>query len=566
MSEDTVLLEGSAGGIPAPGSEVGGYLLGEELGRGAQGAVYAASLAGDERLFAVKIVTLAGADAPMLVRLRREATLTARMAHPGIVTVHQVVETQRYLAIVMDRACGRPADRLCDGSLGWELALRIVVAAARALDYAHRRNGLIHRDLKPGNLIADIRGGVMHGMKVVDFGLGRDRSSAGAEVTMAGQVMGTPWYISPEQARGERDLTFATDIYSLGATLFHLVAGRPVFDAGSPIRTIMAHASEAPPTLASCVPACPVALSELVGYCLAKSPAQRFRSYRTFLAMAEPLLGGNPFEQVDADVPVTGATTRSAWRRPTTEVTADKPATTTRSLYRPPGHPGREVQPAPAPASTSEPRGTTRFMFPAVKLPASAPEAAVPSEPRRRDPATETTAIPASEIERTVGPAPDAIPAKSSLQPGERIDEHFTIVRALGSGAMGEVYEVEDQFIGRRLAMKIMSEADMMRPAAVARFKCEAAALASVGHVAFPYLAGGGTYRDRDYLYMELVQGVDLRTWLQRSGGVLPERTALSIALQLAQAMEAAYRVCGMVHRDLKPANIMIAESWDGSP
>jgi serine/threonine protein kinase len=235
-----------------------------------------------------------------------------------------------------------------------------------------------------------------------------------------------------------------------------------------------------------------------------------------------------------------------------------------------------DATPQPRDRDRQRPRGegsgsrpSTRWMFPSIKAP-PAPEtaAAAPPQPASSqvEPSTETTDRLPAEAELTVGPAPDARAAAPSLAPGTEIDEHFIVRRALGAGAMGEVYEVEDRFIGRRLAMKLMSEADMRRPAAVARFKCEAAALASVGHPAFPYLAGGGTFRKRDYLYMELAQGIDLRTWLQRCGGKTSERQALAITLQLAQAMEAAYRLSGMVHRDLKPANIMIAENHDGSP
>ena len=561
MADDaTVLVDGFSLGLPGEGSVVAGFILGRQLGRGAQGVVYEARRPDDARRYAAKVVALAGLNPAAVSRLRRESTLTSRMDHPGIVAVHQVVEDTRSLVIIMDQAVGRPADQLCDGTLGWEPALRIIVAAARALDYAHRRNGLIHRDIKPANLIVDIAGSELNGVKVVDFGLGRDRNSEGGGVTMTGEIMGTPLYISPEQAQGERTLTFATDIYALGASLFHLVAGRPVFVRRSPIEVMADHCKTVPPSLSSLVPACPARLADLVRYSLAKQPAERFRSYRTFLAMAEPLLVNTPFDAADAaaisPVEQPGGTTRSAWRRPGTNA----PASVSTAWRRP----GREAPPAAeAPAETPAPRPTTRWMFPSIK---AATPVVSPVPDAVEEPSTETTDRAPQEDEQTVGPSADSRPAQPSVAPGTAIDEHFTVLRALGAGAMGEVYEVEDRFINRRLAMKLMSAADMQRPAAVARFKCEAAALAAVGHPAFPYLAGGGSFAGRDYIYMELVQGIDLRTWLRRSGDHLPERQALTIALQLAQAMEAAYRLSGMVHRDLKPANIMIAEGHDGSP
>ena len=558
--------------VPARGQRVAGFTIGSLLGRGAQGVVYGATRAGDAHLYAAKVVDLAKLDPTGLARLQRECTLTSRMSHPGIVTAHQVVEQAGAMVIIMDQALGRPADALCDGRLGWEMSLRIVVAAARALDYAYRRNGLIHRDIKPANLIVDLDGATLRGVKVVDFGLGRDRSAEG-QLTMTGQIMGTPLYMSPEQAQGERTLTFATDVYSLGATLFHLISGRPVFIRRSPFEVIVDHCKTPAPLLSTCAAGCPMPLVDLVRFCLAKVPAERFRSYRTFLAMADPILGGNPFEAVDrtaGEPSASGGTTRSAWRRPEAGAPAAEAHTTARVAWKRP-EPGRQRPPAKSPArpppsdeDSGVRRPTTRWMFPAVKV-----EAVVEppgQEPVAEEPSTETTDRLAQEAELTVGPAPDARAAEPSLAIGTEIDEHFIIRRPLGAGAMGEVYEVEDRFIGRRLAMKIMSEADMQRPAAIARFKCEAAALASVGHPAFPYLAGGGTFRQRAYLHMELAQGIDLRTWLQRNGGSVSERMALTIALQLVQAMEAAYRLSGMVHRDLKPANIMIAENHDGSP
>ena len=570
MHEESTIIDAPIPVLPGEGSEVAGYILGAQLGRGSQGVVYRARRKDDDQLYAAKVIDLASLAPAGLTRLRRECSLTSRMVHPGIVTVHQVIEGRNSLVIIMDRALGQPADGMCDGRLGWEMSLRIAIAAARALDYAHRRNGLIHRDIKPANLIVHLDGAVLRGVKVVDFGLGRD-SSAEGNLTMAGEIMGTPLYMSPEQGRGERKLTFATDLYSLGATLFHLITGRPVFIRRSPFEVIADHAKAPPPSLTACAPGCPIPLAELVRHCLAKAPAERFRSYRTFLAMADPILGGNPFDAVDSSTGSTqaGGTTRAVWKRPQTD-RREEGGTTTRAVWK---RPDMETTSPPRDRTASDPPGdegsgphSTRWSFPSLKAGAGGPAVSPPAASTPDDSSIETIDRLPQEAELTVGPAPDTRPAKPSLEAGTEIDAHFIIRRPLGAGAMGEVYEVEDRFIGRRLAMKIMSEADMGRPAAIARFKCEAAALALVGHPAFPYLAGGGTFRRRDYLYMELAQGMDLRSWLQRCGGQVAQRMALAISLQLVQAMEAAYRLSGMVHRDLKPANIMVAEHHDGSP
>ncbi|MCK6489498.1 MAG: serine/threonine protein kinase [Planctomycetes bacterium] len=614
MTDETLIVPGFGDAPPGEGAMVAGFTLGGVLGRGAQGVVYRATRPGDVHPYAAKVVSTKGLSEAVLGRLRRESTLTSRMRHPGIVAVHQVVETPAYLVIIMDQALGRPAQGLCDGNLGWELSLRIVTAAARALDYVYRRNGVIHRDIKPANLIVDLAGAELKGMKVVDFGLGRSRNDVGdAGLTMAGEIMGTPLYMSPEQAQGERKLTFATDLYSLGATLFHLVAGRAVFNRGTPVEILVHHCRTPAPSLAEVAKGCPPALAELVRRCLAKSPAERFRSYSAFLDLAGAILAGNPFDLPEGDgdaarprgtttavrpavAPVAAPpTTRSAWRRPDAVLPPPTPPTagtpgTTRSAWRRPTSGVFSVDPAappaegvrsawrrPGEAAPAEPaaepdpgrkRPTTRWQFPALAAAPSAdpPQIAAAPAATPDDPATESTDRPPEEPELTMGPSADTRPPMPSLAAGTTIGEYFAVVRPIGAGAMGEVYEVEDRFIERRLAMKIMSVEDMRRPAAVARFKSEASALATVGHEAFPYLAGGGSFQGRDYLFMELVQGIDLRTWLKRRGGTVPERTALAITLQLAQAMEAAYRVCGMVHRDLKPANLMVAEHHDGSP
>jgi serine/threonine-protein kinase len=605
MTDETLIVPGFGDALPGEGALVAGFTLGGVLGRGAQGVVYRATRPGDAHPYAAKVVSTKGLSEAVLGRLRRESTLTSRMRHPGIVAVHQVVETHTNLVIIMDQALGRPAQGLCDGNLGWELSLRIVVAAARALDYAYRRNGVIHRDIKPANLIVDLAGAELKGVKVVDFGLGRSRNDLGdAGLTMAGEIMGTPLYMSPEQAQGEHRLSFATDLYSLGATLFHLVAGRAVFSRGTPVEIQVHHCRTPAPSLAEVAKGCPSALAELVRRCLAKSPAERFRSYSAFLDLAGAILAGNPFDLPDGDAArergattavrqaaapaaapattrsawrrpdaappsATPGTTRSAWRRPTSGLFSvdpvAPPAAGVRSAWRRPGEavpaePAAEVDPGHA-------RPTTRWQFPALAAPAPVADSSAPAPSADPDDsATESTDHPPEEPELTMGPSADTRPPVPSLAVGTTIGDHFVVQRPLGAGAMGEVYEVEDRFIERRLAMKIMSAEDMRRPAAVARFKSEASALATVGHEAFPYLAGGGSFQGRDYLFMELVQGLDLRTWLKRRGGTVPERTALAITLQLAQAMEAAYRVCGMVHRDLKPANLMVAEHHDGSP
>lgn len=218
---------------------MGPYVLLQELGQGGMGAVYIAEHVALRRRVALKLRLAGAADDEGARRFLVEAQAAARLRHPGIVAVH---ETGRDAAgqpwIAMDLVEGEPLDALVEraGPLPPEEVVRIGLRAARALAHAHAQ-GILHRDLKPGNLLLRRSDGAP---LLVDFGLAKLIGKSGVEsLTKTGDVLGTPAYMPPEQANGEA-LDARADVWSLGATLYHLAVGRAPFHGAGLVQTLAA--------------------------------------------------------------------------------------------------------------------------------------------------------------------------------------------------------------------------------------------------------------------------------------------------------------------------------------
>jgi tetratricopeptide (TPR) repeat protein/predicted Ser/Thr protein kinase len=281
IQNDTLTSAGDAAEIP--GERFGDYDLLAEAGRGGMGVVFRARQRQLNRIVALKMI-VAGrlADDAHIRRFYAEARAAARLHHPGIVPVYEVGEHdgQHFLsmAFVEGSDLGALVSR---GALPVVQAAKLIKEAAEAVQYTHER-GIIHRDLKPQNILVDGTGRP----QITDFGLAKDVRADGM-TTATGTVLGTPSYMAPEQAEGATaEIGPAADVYSLGATLYHLLTGQPAFHSTKPIETLQ-HLLDREPTLPRCLnPAIPKDLETICLTCLRKDPQRRYHSAS---ALAEDL-------------------------------------------------------------------------------------------------------------------------------------------------------------------------------------------------------------------------------------------------------------------------------------
>lgn len=283
---------GGPGETPAPaikGRRFGDYELQEEIGRGGMGVVWRARQLGLDRPVALKLI-LAGqlASTEEVGRFRRAAQTAARLDHPNIVAVFEVGEQAGQPYFSMQLIPGSSLDQLLRArqrqiSTGEKpepcalldspaAAARLLATAARAVHHAHQR-GILHRDLKPANILVDKE----DEPRITDFGLAKPLDAPGA-LTQPDRVMGTPNYVSPEQAQGKPDLTTATDVYSLGAVLYHLLTGKPVAQANTSWETLRAVVEREPVRPAALNPRVDRDLETICLKCLAKDPQRRYAS------------------------------------------------------------------------------------------------------------------------------------------------------------------------------------------------------------------------------------------------------------------------------------------------
>jgi serine/threonine-protein kinase len=263
----------------ADARQLGPYRLRQRIGAGAMGEVYLAEHRLLNRPCALKLLRPAGGvDPKALARFEREVRLTATLSHPNTVEVYDYGRTwDGTYYYVMEYLPGLSLEELVErhGPLPPGRAVYLLRQVCQALREAHAV-GLIHRDIKPSNIIAARRGGMDDVAKLLDFGLARPAAALAAELSAAGQVLGTPLFMSPEQAAGGRELDRRSDIYSLGAVAYHLLTGRPPFTGAGGMAVLVAHARDpvVPPSLI--VPGTPEDLERVVLRCLAKDAADRF--------------------------------------------------------------------------------------------------------------------------------------------------------------------------------------------------------------------------------------------------------------------------------------------------
>ncbi|NGO85804.1 protein kinase [Streptomyces sp. 196(2019)] len=360
MSQD------GARGRYAGGAVAGGrYQLRDLLGEGGMASVYLAYDSALDRQVAIKTLhTELGREQSFRERFRREAQAVAKLQHTNIVSVFDTGEDELGGAlmpyIVMEYVEGQPlgsvlaADIRQHGAMPADKALKVTADVLAALETSHEM-GLVHRDIKPGNVMMTKRGVV----KVMDFGIARAMQSGVTSMTQTGMVVGTPQYLSPEQALG-RGVDARSDLYSVGIMLFQLLTGRIPFDADSPLAIAYAHVQEEPVAPSSINRSVTPAVDALVARALKKNPNERFPSaaaMRDEIARVLNASGGQtgaPMIVAGGGPANSGAGVGSAVFPPVDQATPAPPGVQTPYQPHPSQHqqqhPGPYNQPAPTPA------------------------------------------------------------------------------------------------------------------------------------------------------------------------------------------------------------------------
>jgi serine/threonine protein kinase len=496
----------------------GKYILLKPLARGGMGEIYLAltgGVGGFEKLCVIKRLRTGLQHDAGLRRFLDEAKVVVKLSHGNLVQVFDTgfVDDEIYMA--MEYVEGRDLrDTLgrCTTqriSVPLDVALYVTLHVCRGLEYAHTYGGLklVHRDICPSNVLVSHFGEV----KVTDFGLAQ--STIKEEKTAPGKIFGRFSYLSPEQTRhGEVD--HRTDLYATTIILWEMLVGAqmrpgPHHDPSLAIRAVRDNKITPPSTRNPRVPA---ELDAIVMKGLQGDPERRYASAEEMRgALAKILARLNP------------------------TFDAGGIAAFMRQVY------GEEIDAARQQLDTLLSANYEPF--------------------RRRSPSPPLA--PAAAPAPTPAPPPASAPGKRLTGPGnllgQVLDGRYRIIRLLGEGGMGAIYEAEHTEIGRRVAIKILHAIFCSHPETVTRFRAEARAATRIGHPNIVEVTDSGTTADgRVYFVMELLAGVDLAHVMAQSR-IVPADRALNITRQVCKALHAAHEA-GIVHRDMKPENIFLAE------
>jgi serine/threonine-protein kinase len=271
---DTVSTTAIGGALQ--GTMLGPYRLEQFVGGGGMGAVFRAHDTTLDRVVAVKVLSRAqSADEEMLRRFRNEAQSAARLDHENIGRVHAVGSDRGWHYIVFEYIEGQNLRDLVreEGPFAVGRAIDVVTQVADALEHASERD-VVHRDIKPSNIVITPAGRA----RIVDMGLARLAPAAGdADLTVSGMTLGTFDYISPEQARDPRAADVRSDLYSLGCTLFFMLAGRAPFAEGTMVQKLLQHQQDAPPSITAIRPDVPERLATILARLMEKDPHERYQ-------------------------------------------------------------------------------------------------------------------------------------------------------------------------------------------------------------------------------------------------------------------------------------------------
>lgn len=294
-------------------TEIAEYRIIRQLGAGGMGQVFLVQHPRLPRRDALKLLDAGvSRNDDFKARFQREADLLAQLSHANIVTLHDRGEFEGRLWITMEYIQGTDAAELlkAGGPVDPALAVQLAGGAGAALDYAWRKQRITHRDVKPANILVGIddSGGAsqIESVKLADFGIAKAAGES-TSLTSTGMTVGTMHYISPEAIEG-LDVDNRSDLYSLGCTAFHLLAGRPPYGGNSIASIMSAHLSQNPPPISDVAPHLPAAMDQVFAKALAKNPGDRYASCGEFVAALQDAAGGT----VAAFAPTMAAATQAS--------------------------------------------------------------------------------------------------------------------------------------------------------------------------------------------------------------------------------------------------------------
>jgi serine/threonine protein kinase/tetratricopeptide (TPR) repeat protein len=357
------------------GKSLGRFEVISELGRGGMAIVYKARQTDLDRIVALKLLPPGLThDTAYVARFRQEARSAARLEHPHIMPIYEVGEANGMHYIAMKFIEGRTVKDIVadEGALSVQRAALILAQVGEALDYAHR-HGVIHRDIKPSNMMATPEGWVY----LTDFGLARGTGGDTSGLTMAGTVMGTPEYMSPEQAQGLPNVGPPTDIYALGVVLYELLTGAFPFNADTPMGMLAARLLQAPTPPRDIRGDLPTAVEDVVMRALARKPEARFPNAAAMVAALRSASGIGNAEPERPATPVGGMPAMGATIKAPALATPMPPAQPT-----PPSNPPY-VRPADATIAANSP-SVRATPAPALQLPPSAVAQQRPAAPEAK--------------------------------------------------------------------------------------------------------------------------------------------------------------------------------------
>jgi len=265
-----------------PGSKIGGYVIEHQLGIGGMGEVYLAEQTSMKRPVALKILQAGLAnDSKYLERFFREVRMLAQIEHPNVVSAIEAGVDNDVCYFSMAYVPGKDIKQMLDGGkvLSEIEALRIIEKVAIALEYVWRKYEIIHRDVKPANIMLTPEGDV----KLMDLGISKTASER-SDLTLAGMMVGSPTYVSPEQARAEKNLDFRADMYSLAASYYHMLTGEPPYEAENPMGVISRHIADPIPDPRQLKSEISANSNLLIRRMMAKKKEDRFPSWKEALA------------------------------------------------------------------------------------------------------------------------------------------------------------------------------------------------------------------------------------------------------------------------------------------